>query len=162
MAGENGNATGAGEGTPLLGEHRRSGSDDGSEETLTDRRVRVDEESVDEDDDKANQQVGRVRGLLIILSLWGLIFLQGTLSSCKENYYLIANEGTQLGICPASQPLNPKSPRIWTPSPMQAGSLQHILSQCHPCRRLQLDWLRSSLLETVSWLLLSCSRLVEL
>jgi len=30
------------------------------------------------DENKANQRVGRGRALLIILSLWALIFLQGT------------------------------------------------------------------------------------
>jgi hypothetical protein len=80
MAGENENATRALEETPLLRGQRREISDDRSEETLTDGERRGDEESVDADDDKANQQVGRGRGLLIILSLWGLIFLQGKFS----------------------------------------------------------------------------------
>lgn len=70
----------AGEETPLLRDQRRGDSDGASEETLTDARRGVDEERGDEDDDKANQQVGRGRGLLIILSLWGLIFLQGKFS----------------------------------------------------------------------------------
>lgn len=39
------------------------------------------------DSGKANQQVGRIRGLLIILSLWGLIFLQGEFSGCES--YLV-------------------------------------------------------------------------
>ena len=67
----------AGEETPLLREQRSVNGDGGSEETLTDPRRASDEERMDEDDDKANQQVGSGRGLLIILSLWGLIFLQG-------------------------------------------------------------------------------------
>jgi hypothetical protein len=71
----------AGEETPLLREQRRADADGESEETLTDPRTTGDEERAEEDDDKANQQVGRGRGLLIILSLWGLIFLQGMLSS---------------------------------------------------------------------------------
>ena len=65
----------AGEDTPLLEGSTRRGSEDGSEETLTDHHER--DREVEEDGDKANQQVGRMRGLLIILSLWGLIFLQG-------------------------------------------------------------------------------------
>jgi hypothetical protein len=76
----------AGEETPLLREQRSVNSDDASEETLTDSRRASDEERADEDD-KANQQVGSGRGLLIILSLWGLIFLQGKFScqyECKE------------------------------------------------------------------------------
>lgn len=65
-----------GERSPLLGQARRTQveGDESSSSTLT----RGDEEEI-EDVDKANQQVGRGRGLLIILSLWGLIFLQGVL-----------------------------------------------------------------------------------
>lgn len=71
MAGRNGIVTGReDEETPLLRDGRGSG-DSGSEETL----LGVREEIVDPN--KANQQVGKGRGLLIILSLWGLIFLQG-------------------------------------------------------------------------------------
>ena len=66
--------------TPLLiDEPRGIERDDGSSDTLTDSRRR-DEEEVDvEDEDKANQHVGNVRGLLIMLSLCGLMFLQGML-----------------------------------------------------------------------------------
>jgi hypothetical protein len=64
------------EATPLL---RSIDQDDGSSDTLTDSR-RGDEEEV-EDGDKANQHVGRVRGLFIMLSLCGLMFLQG--KSCN-------------------------------------------------------------------------------
>jgi hypothetical protein len=67
----------ASEETPLLRD--RLGvvdGDDASSGTLTYSRERSGEEEV-EILDKANQQVGRGRGLLIILSLWGLIFLQG-------------------------------------------------------------------------------------
>ncbi len=67
--------SGVGEVTPLLGgASARSLSVDRSSETLTDPHGRNDGE---EDLDKANQQVGVGRALLIILSLWGLIFLQG-------------------------------------------------------------------------------------
>jgi hypothetical protein len=66
--------------TPLLGEGRPrsvgSRSIDISSDTLTDSSGRGDEEEL-ENDDKANQHVTRWRGSLIILSLWGLIFLQG-------------------------------------------------------------------------------------
>jgi hypothetical protein len=66
-----------GEQTPLLREHTGSVvGDDGSSETLTDAQRRSDEEEL-VDADKANQQVGKARGFLIIFSLWGLIFLQG-------------------------------------------------------------------------------------
>ena len=68
------------EATPLLSDEPRSiDQDDGSSDTLTDSR-RGDEEEV-EDEDKANQHVGRVRGLFIMLSLCGLMFLQG--KSCN-------------------------------------------------------------------------------
>ena len=70
-----------GEETPLLREQRREGSENGSEETLTNARGSGDEEIAGEDEDKANQLVGRGRGFLIILSLWGLIFLQGNVRS---------------------------------------------------------------------------------
>ncbi|CZS90276.1 related to putative multidrug transporter [Rhynchosporium agropyri] len=70
-----------GEETPLLIEQTRSADrDDTSSETLTDAQRRGDDS--DEEDlvdlDKANQQVGRLRGFLIIFSLWGLIFLQAS------------------------------------------------------------------------------------
>ena len=68
-----------GEETPLLRD-ARSETDDGSDSTLLDAR-----ESHDElEEGKANQQVGKVRALLIILSLWGLIFLQGECSEMKK------------------------------------------------------------------------------
>lgn len=61
------------EDTPLLRDEPNGClTDDRSEETLG----RGDEEEL-LDADRANQQVGRGRGLLIILSVWGLIFLQG-------------------------------------------------------------------------------------
>ena len=64
----------ASEETPLLREDNRGGlGDDGSEETLAETG---DEEEL-LDPDRANQHVGRGRGLLIILSVWALIFLQG-------------------------------------------------------------------------------------
>ena len=34
------------------------------------------------DTGRANQHVGKIRGFLIILSMWGLIFLQGESSEC--------------------------------------------------------------------------------
>jgi len=70
-------ASKASEETPLLrGDGGVVDRDDASSGTLTDSRERGGEEEV-EDLDKANQQVGKGRGLLIILSLYGLIFLQG-------------------------------------------------------------------------------------
>jgi len=60
--------------TPLLREQARNVH--GSPETLAESRRGEDGEGF-EDDDKANQRVGRWRGFLIILSMWGLIFLQG-------------------------------------------------------------------------------------
>jgi hypothetical protein len=57
----------AGEESPLLGDEISFGSRNDST---------VDEEG---NADKANQQVGRRRGVFIVLSLWGLIFLQGML-----------------------------------------------------------------------------------
>jgi hypothetical protein len=69
-------ASKASEETPLLrGDGGVVDRDDASSGTLTDSRERGGEEV--EDLNKANQQVGRGRGLLIILSLYGLIFLQG-------------------------------------------------------------------------------------
>ena len=68
------------EATPLLSSEPRSiDQDDGSSDTLTDSRRRDEEEA--ENEDKANQHVGRVRGLFIMLSLCGLMFLQG--KSCS-------------------------------------------------------------------------------
>ena len=58
----------AGEESPLLRD------DDRSSGTLRDSQ-QDDEELADPD--KANQHVGTGRGLLICLSVWGLIFLQG-------------------------------------------------------------------------------------
>ena len=84
----------AGEETPLLREQGTPDADTGSEATLTDPRRVTDEERVDDDDDKANQQVGRGRGLLIILSLWGLIFLQGKFPIRKSD-----EKGVVVGQC---------------------------------------------------------------
>jgi len=66
----------AGEETPLLEEQGVGvDGDDRSSETLTDHYVGdIDENG---NPDNANRQVGRVRGLLIILDLLGWIFLQG-------------------------------------------------------------------------------------
>jgi len=77
MAGRKGGT--ATEETPLLVDERRSGDqDDRSSGTLTNSRT-SDEEDVDEaDEDKANQYVGRGRGLLMMLSLCGLMFLQAS------------------------------------------------------------------------------------
>jgi hypothetical protein len=80
MAAANGAAAAApraGEETPLLAERTTAGSDAGasSSETLLSDPRGDEEQQVDRN--QANQQVGRTRGLLIILSLWGLIFLQG-------------------------------------------------------------------------------------
>ncbi len=76
MTEHNGDASaGAGEETPLLGEQGNIKTDDASSKTLTARQGADEEELLDPD--RANQQVGRGRGTLIILSLWGLIFLQG-------------------------------------------------------------------------------------
>jgi hypothetical protein len=62
--------------TPLLiDEPRIIDQDDGSSDTLTDSRRRDEEEA--EDEDKANQHVDRIRGLFIMMSLCGLMFLQG-------------------------------------------------------------------------------------
>ena len=79
MAVRNGGAaaSNASEENPLLrGDGGVVDRDDASSGTLTDSRERGGEEVV-EDLNKANQQVGKRRGLLIILSLYGLIFLQG-------------------------------------------------------------------------------------
>jgi hypothetical protein len=71
-----------GERAPLLRDAVRivrGDVDNGSEETLMDERERDvgDAEEGEDDHHKANQQVRRGRGFLIMLSLWGLIFLQG-------------------------------------------------------------------------------------
>jgi hypothetical protein len=69
--------------TPLLVDEPRSEDRDGaSSGTLTDPRWR-DEEDPEDDDDKANQYVGRGRAVLIMLSLCGLMFLQGMLGSIR-------------------------------------------------------------------------------
>ena len=76
MAAGNGAAR-PGEESPLLGNRR----DDASEETLMNESgggMGDDEEVLN--GDKANQSVGRMRGVFIILSVFGLIFLQGMLS----------------------------------------------------------------------------------
>ncbi|EKD16548.1 putative MFS multidrug transporter [Drepanopeziza brunnea f. sp. 'multigermtubi' MB_m1] len=72
-------ATGSlGENSPLLGEQTRSPDrDDGSSETVTEAQRRASEEEL-EDSDKANQHFGRLRAVLIMFSLWGLIFLQAS------------------------------------------------------------------------------------
>lgn len=74
MAGRNGVSGGGGEETPLLRGEVPGGSvatDDGGSGGING--------AVNTEDGHANQQVARGRGLLIILSLYGLIFLQGML-----------------------------------------------------------------------------------
>ena len=66
-----------GEESPLLGEQRNIKVDDASSETLTGSQSADEEDLLDPD--RANQQVGQGRGFFIVLSLWGLIFLQGEL-----------------------------------------------------------------------------------
>lgn len=64
---------------PLLRERShsvKSPSLNGSSDTLTDSSFKDDEER-SQDGSKPNQSVSNTRGLLIIMSLWGLIFLQG-------------------------------------------------------------------------------------
>lgn len=73
---------GPGEETPLLRDLARGdGRDNRSSEPVSG------EERADGDilvnSGKANQQVGKGRGLLIIISLWGLIFLQGIIVECR-------------------------------------------------------------------------------
>jgi hypothetical protein len=88
MATVNGTAaSGAGEETPLLREERMGGNVNGagganSDISSSPREPRGHEDIADSG--KANQQVGRIRGLLIILSLWGLIFLQGEFLGCES------------------------------------------------------------------------------
>jgi len=62
----------AGEETPLL---RDRVGGNGSGELRT--SLGSHEEEGVKDSDRANQDVGKLRGLFIALSLWGLIFLQG-------------------------------------------------------------------------------------
>ena len=64
--------------TPLLNERSAPrAQDDESDATLLDSEEIGSQSNETEDDDSANQSVGKGRGILIILSLWGLIFLQG-------------------------------------------------------------------------------------
>ncbi|KAF7898310.1 hypothetical protein EAF00_004756 [Botryotinia globosa] len=67
--------------TSLLGHRERSDRVDGDEDTLTggqsggDDAISNDEE---ENEDKANQQVGKLRAILISISVFGLVFLQAS------------------------------------------------------------------------------------
>ncbi|KAF4616203.1 hypothetical protein G7Y89_g15203 [Cudoniella acicularis] len=93
MASGEGQAAGnAGEQTPLLREASREENDDLNSETLTGEPQTGDEEEVI-DINKANQHVGRRRGLVIILSLWGLIFLQASnISGITTTQSIIAED----------------------------------------------------------------------
>lgn len=64
-----------GEESPLLGQEqmRRSVGVNGAGARL----LGIPPSPREADTGRANQQVGKIRGLLIIISLWGLIFLQG-------------------------------------------------------------------------------------
>ena len=68
-----------GERTSLLTEQQlvQVDGDDGSEGTLIHPDMRGNEDGQAVDLDKANQQVASGRAVLIMFSLWGLIFLQG-------------------------------------------------------------------------------------
>lgn len=69
MAAKNGAAIPRpGEGSPLLGQQQTMAESD------------INDSGEEADWGKANQQVGKLRGFLIIISLWGLIFLQGKFS----------------------------------------------------------------------------------
>jgi len=76
-----------GEETPLLSEQRESHGVDISETSTRPDGVERDEENLI-DSGKANQYVGKTRGAFIILSLWGLIFLQGMLPKRPISIYL--------------------------------------------------------------------------
>ncbi|TAQ87369.1 hypothetical protein B7494_g4305 [Chlorociboria aeruginascens] len=74
-----GNGNGNGERSPLLASRESGDGHEASEETLNgdgDLNREEDQGLVGEDADKANQHVGKRRGVLIILTVWGLIFLQ--------------------------------------------------------------------------------------
>lgn len=73
MAVRNGVQSRSSEQTPLLRGEALGATDNG-------RSVEVNG-AVSAEDGLANQQVARGRGFLIILSLYGLIFLQGSFSS---------------------------------------------------------------------------------
>lgn len=70
--------------TSLLGHRESRDRVDGDEDTLTggqsggEDAISNDEE---ENEDKANQQVGKLRAILISISVFGLVFLQGELLS---------------------------------------------------------------------------------
>ncbi|TGO43736.1 hypothetical protein BCON_0971g00010 [Botryotinia convoluta] len=66
--------------TSLLGHSERRDRVDGDEDTLTGRQSGGDDAiSNDEDnEDKANQQVGKLRAILISISVFGLVFLQAS------------------------------------------------------------------------------------
>lgn len=66
--------------TSLLGNRERSDRVDGDEDTLTGGQSRGDDaisNDEEENEDKANQQVGKLRAILISISVFGLVFLQG-------------------------------------------------------------------------------------
>jgi len=70
------------EDTPLLREQREYDGADIPEPSTRSQSRDGDQESLI-DSDKANQHVGKTRGAFIMLSLWGLIFLQGMSTKTK-------------------------------------------------------------------------------
>jgi len=68
--------------TSLLGGRKRRAGVDGNEDTWIDGQSGGEEviSNDGDDEDKANQQVGKVRAILISISVFGLIFLQGVFS----------------------------------------------------------------------------------
>jgi hypothetical protein len=83
-------AVGSNEQTPLL---RNPGSHDGNQGTgdaLIDGVggdfSQTDEGDIDDDEGKASQRVGSLRGLFISLSVFALIFLQGGISSSSHSF----------------------------------------------------------------------------
>ncbi|KAF7889849.1 uncharacterized protein EAF02_002264 [Botrytis sinoallii] len=67
--------------TSLLGHRERSDRVDGDEDRLTDGQSGGDDtisNVEEEDEDKANQQVGKFRAILISISVFGLVFLQAS------------------------------------------------------------------------------------
>jgi hypothetical protein len=168
------------EGTSLLrGEGRAV--DDGSEELLMGEGR---EEAVTED--KANQQVGRRRGLLIILSLWGLIFLQGSFvgtalvigdgeDESSTRIVLMKNAASNMSVITTTQSkiaedLDAFAEASWFTSAYLVSSsslfINWILtisrSPCLVYHLLLRDWLKSSPQETASLLHQSSSPSAEL
>lgn len=83
--------------TPLLSNGERRSDVDGHDDTSKGKPFSGEDDGAgnngEENEDKANQQVGKLRATLISISVFGLIFLQGIWFLLCPRYLILEMEG---------------------------------------------------------------------